>query len=329
MGLTTSLIALTLLQPGQLGAEIYHDFRAGQPLPASFRVIGHDGGKYTKPEQGGFRITIPADRKFVHDRVGLEMAGPFKGDFEVTAGYELLHADAPTNGYGVGVELFVHMSAKPTEDGMGLYRVKRVNEGDDYMVSRNSMENGKGRYLQRHFPTSCTKGKLRITRRGADATNWVAEGDSDNFKELCRYELGSDPVKMIWFTGFTGHFGYDVDLRIVDVRVRTDVPVAEQTAGPRFLADDQQDNVAGKSWLALYLAAGMGITVGLVLCALLYLGLRRRRAAGGDRATATAALRCSGCGRALRTSAAHAGKRVRCPQCGQASVVPLNEVGQA
>src|SRR5579864_8103167 len=98
MGLT-SLIALTLLQPGQLNTEIDEDLRSGQPLPAVFRVIGHDGGKYTKQEKGGFRITLPADRKHT-DRVGLEIARPIKGDFEITTSYEIIHADAPVTGYG-------------------------------------------------------------------------------------------------------------------------------------------------------------------------------------------------------------------------------------
>jgi hypothetical protein len=48
---------------------------------------------------------------------GLEIKTTLRGDFEITAGYELLRADQPKEGYGVGFELFVHPSEAPQARG--------------------------------------------------------------------------------------------------------------------------------------------------------------------------------------------------------------------
>ena len=58
----------------------------------------------TKREEAGLRITLPADRT-PNQPVGFKTTMVLSGDFEITAAYELLAADPPTTGYGVGVNL--------------------------------------------------------------------------------------------------------------------------------------------------------------------------------------------------------------------------------
>src|SRR5262249_21854684 len=94
--------------------------------------------------------------------------------------------------------------------------------GDVYMVSRNTIRDGQRQYLQKYFPTSAASGRLRITRAGEEAALYAAEGPAGDFRELCRYPLGREDVKTVWLTAYTRHTRHAVDLRVVDLRVRSD-----------------------------------------------------------------------------------------------------------
>ena len=95
--------------------ELYSDFRGGAaPLPP-LALVGSDAAAVTRPEEGGFRIILPPRRKQT-DAVGLTLSGPVRGDFEITVRYQILHADRPVDGHGVGFELYAQTDT-PTRDG--------------------------------------------------------------------------------------------------------------------------------------------------------------------------------------------------------------------
>src|SRR5262245_2574279 len=75
-----------------------HDFR-GQSLPSAVRLTGPQVGKFARVEAEGLRITLPRDRKDVAAQVGFSIPLNVRGDFEITADVELLHADVPPTGY--------------------------------------------------------------------------------------------------------------------------------------------------------------------------------------------------------------------------------------
>jgi hypothetical protein len=99
-------------QPGPLGSTFYRDFRNRRGPDVSLDVIGPDAESALRPEDAGLRITLPANRENT-DKVGLQLTAPIKGDFEITGGYEILDAEQPKTGYGVGVELFIQTTARP------------------------------------------------------------------------------------------------------------------------------------------------------------------------------------------------------------------------
>ena len=104
-------------------------------------VIGASGLAVTKASDGGLQITLPAQRKST-DAVGLMLTARVKGNVEITAAYDILHADQPTTGHGVGFELYVTTDT-PTNEGLGLLRVARVNEGEVYVSSRITTQGGR------------------------------------------------------------------------------------------------------------------------------------------------------------------------------------------
>jgi serine/threonine protein kinase len=310
--------------------EFYHDFRGHKPLPPCFRPIGPDAEDRMRPEDAGWRITLPAERDST-DRVGLEMDSPIKGDFEITAGYEILRADRPHTGYGVGFELFI-VIATPAQDGLGVYRVARVREGEVYMVSRNGEEGGTRTYRQKYIPTTATSGRLRVTRAGRRATLWAAQGAADDFVELCAYDLGAEDVDKVWLAAFPGSSTSAVDLRLVDLKVRSDNPVAAQPADATPAALPQQPGQRG--WLAAAGAVGLAVVCTLLVVA--WLAVRRRGAAptpapdagANPGARPTISFPCPACGHTLRVRPELAGKKGKCPHCHEAVRIPATDAGE-
>jgi hypothetical protein len=305
--------------------ELYHDFRGRRALPPFLEPGGPFGEAQMGPEDAGWRITLPAERDST-DRVVLETKFPIKGDFEITAGYELLHVDRPRTGYGVGFEVFLE-TATPTREALGVYRVARVKEGDVYMVSRNLDDNGTRRYLQQYIPTSATSGRLRVTRAGRLATLWAAEGPGDDFRQLCAYDLGPEDVDKVFLSAFTGSAHAAVDLRLVDLKVRSDGPLPVEAADALPVAAPPRPGQRG--WLAAALVVGVAVAFTLLLGVWLSVTRRRRPASAAPDAPANPGppapaipFPCPACGKPLKVKATLAGKKVRCPHCGEAVPVP-------
>src|SRR4051794_30665701 len=108
-------IALMVASPDSSAQEIkkyaqefYHDFR-GKPLPRDFRMFGDPEEEFIKEEAAGFRLSLP--KTWIHKLggVGCETRFGIKGDFEATGTFEILQADEPPKGFGVGPSLSAHM----------------------------------------------------------------------------------------------------------------------------------------------------------------------------------------------------------------------------
>ena len=85
-----------------LKAKFEQDFRGGDPKNPNLRFI-HD--RNVRWETGGVRITMPAGQGKI-PTTGVAANFQVKGDFQITASYEVLKAQQPTEGYGVGVSIY-------------------------------------------------------------------------------------------------------------------------------------------------------------------------------------------------------------------------------
>jgi hypothetical protein len=295
--------------------ELHYDFRGSQPLPPGIRVAGAVHNAVTRPEEEGFRITLAGNRPNPIGRVGLEMKTTLRGDFEITAGYEILHAEQPTKGHGVGFEFFAHTVHVP-QQGFGVYRMARVGQGEVYFVSRNYLNpDGSPGWQQEHIPTTARAGRLRITRSGTKATAWAAEGTSNNFQVLRTYDLGPEDIKVIWLMAYTGHVQLALDLRVTDFTIRSGISI------PSAPPPESTPDVPLRLWRFL------AIVVGLLLISAAGAWWFARRRGGktvavGPLADAPVAMACPGCGKTLQARPELAGKKVKCPQCGKAVLVP-------
>ncbi|HJT78163.1 MAG TPA: protein kinase, partial [Gemmataceae bacterium] len=218
--LAARALLLQVVSPAPPSTEFYQDFRGGQAPAPPLYLAGPDAATLTRPEAGGFRVTLPRDRKG-QERVGLEMPTRIKGDFEITAGYEILQVEQPVKGpHGVAFSLLVETDT-PRHDVVELARATRGTEGEVYNCARiTTGDDGKRKYQHAFPPASGEKGRLRLTRVGREVTLSAAEGEAGEFQELTRYDLGPEDVIAVSATGFTGYAPNLLDLRILDFRLR-------------------------------------------------------------------------------------------------------------
>jgi DNA-directed RNA polymerase subunit RPC12/RpoP len=302
-------------QPGAtLTAELYQDFRLGQPLLPPLDFFGPEAAARTNLEKGGIRVTLPADRH-AKDPVGVLMTTPLPGDFELTASYEIVEAKRPKAGYGVGFEFYITTDT-PSEEALAFYRMSRVAEGDVFLLNRMTTVDAKRRYNQKvvitHDPTR--SGQLRLTRTGTQLTCAATDGGAD-FRELGAFDLGPEPLKYVRVAGFTGNAPESVEVRLLDLRVRASSPFQGANSGYGTFAG---------GWLA------GSVVLAIVCCVLLTLGLRlqarrHHRAllspAAAAVATAVLTFSCASCGKGLKAKTELAGRKVKCPYCGAGVLV--------
>ncbi len=148
------------------------------------------------------------------DKAGLKLAYRLAGDFDVTAGFEILQADRPTEGYGLGFSLFLD-TASSIGEGLGLERLNHIEKND--ILSSFHMtpgENGERDFHHKWHPSAMRSGRLRIIRSAGQSTFWAAEGDAGEFQRLPLDQRFAAATTTVWVAAFPGAAHNPVDLRI-------------------------------------------------------------------------------------------------------------------
>jgi hypothetical protein len=260
---------------------------------------------------------------------GLSLAPGAHCDFEIAVGYELLTA-APSLGRGVGFELYL-MLETPVADALAFMRVKRPDGKDHFAGNYLKTVDGKRRGIQKVAPALAASGQLQISRRGTKFTCAAADGPGGDLRELFSYDGDAADVRMIRIAAYPGQSAAEVEVRLLDFRLRADHLKPELIAA--LDAPAPVPPAGGRLWLTLAVLIALAICLALVVTAILmFLGRRRpgmtippgnatpnrRSAAPADGAIS---LPCSVCGKSLNVKPELAGKKVKCPHCGGATVV--------
>jgi hypothetical protein len=199
-----------------------------------------------------------------------------KGDFEITSSYEILQVGEPIQRHGVAFALLVQTDT-PRRDVAELTRSRDAPHGDVYNCARISTDDqGQRTYHHERPSAGADRGRLQLTRRGREVTLSAAEGPAGEFKELTRYDLGTEDVIQVSATAFTGYAPNALDLRILDLRVRG-LSAPESAAPGSSLAGPQSPR--SRTWL--FTAGLLGLLLFLTALVLWLVALRRRR--GEDR----------------------------------------------
>lgn len=329
-----------------LPEKLYQDFRGAQ-RPQPLRLFGPDAEEVTRAESAGLRIALPANYK--KRGVWVTPQAPVSGDFDITAGYELLAVEQPREGAGAGIV----MLAKSAEDKRiaKLCRLLRVQEGERYLADiTDSNFQPKPKITTKMVPTLARAGQLRFVREGSILRYLVAEAPDQEFREIHRAEFGSGDVTELKLVITNHESAAAVDARLIDLRIRAGRfstvaaqpiavsprpaarPAAETSSPPAIVKHSEAGGQpadglpvrSGRPWLML--AAGI---FGLLAVAGLVAGLRSqgRRHRGQDRAASEPhapilKATCGACGKNLKAPATRAGKTGKCPRCGEIVVLP-------
>lgn len=200
------------------------DFRKGQFDNVQLRPIGEGTARLLQPGPDGLRVRIPAGSG--PDRVGFKPQWTIEGDFEITASFEVVRADKPDKGYGVGPGLHL-MFKSPGEDAATLSRLVRVKEGEVFgahYATSDDPKNPKQRNRRvKLSPASERSGKLRLVRTGDSLRYFVVDGNGDDFREIDQGPVVTGPVAQIWFV--VNRHGASTGTEVVwkDVTVRAEV----------------------------------------------------------------------------------------------------------
>ena len=327
--------------------EFYHDFR-GQPKPAELTWFGVKKDNLVKEQPDGLRITLP--KTFIHDwgGVGITTAFGFKGDFEVTTSFEILQADKPPgNNVRVGVLLAV------STGGDGIASLARViNPKGEEVVFWDWHHDS--RISANVTPCTGREGRLRLKRTGNMLYYlWGAGTQGEDFQEIKQCEYGNGDIEHVRLVATTGRTPSTVDVRLLDLRIRTqspgDLPTpSPKTSGSTGEGPTSAPKTAGRSalWILAILIGGIAMIGGLLVWLRRRSGgtkkeapglplPQRRRAKESPKKQVEEALelmpepvagpvyfQCSGCEKKLRAKAELRGKKIKCPQCAQAVLVP-------
>lgn len=195
------LLLMVVLVNGQtsLDAEYRVDFRDGNFDNRQLSLIGAGSSRLIKAGPSGLLIKTPA--KIAINEVGFAAKCVVKGDFEITASYEILDLAKPDSGYGVGPCMHVLTESK-AEHAATLSRLQRVKEGDVYAAHSAwyaDAENGprEREHRVRLFDTKADSGKLRMVRSGTKLQYLVADERSEEFRQVDQVEFTDADVELI------------------------------------------------------------------------------------------------------------------------------------
>ena len=347
MGSSSLLSLLFAAEPPV--TELVHDFRDGKPLPAWLVLNGPVEEAEINLADGGMRITLPAKRKS-HQAVGVETKLVFSGDFEITAAFELLAIEQPATGYGVGVSLNLARAADRKLFGK-IARFWRAQEGNVFISEFWNNDPPKFRRLK-SVPTEARTGRLRLVRESDALRYLAAEGFDGDFQEVYQAIFSADDLAQLRLVvSDSGEPGNAVDARLLELKIvgsklsvleappapapvtakakatgtentTPNVPLSMPPVPPEIKPGEPQQ---GRSfWWLLTLVAVIVMAAGGLS---LQRWFRRKRLApaNGKVAPAPVTFACPACRKNLKVRAELIGKKVKCPQCGQANILPGNQ----
>lgn len=314
------VLALALFAGSRACAdEFYHDFRSGT-LPRGLALFQAKKEGVVKIEPEGLRITVPKDWEHPFGGVGVSTTFGLKGDFEITTTFEILEAETPPAGFGVGVTLRV-VKAEPSNELANLSRVVRAKDRQVVLWSRSvEIPGAKPKYPEGAVPCTDKVGRLRLKRVGPMLHYlWAPGTEGGEFKEIKNLEFGDNDIKRVVLVGFNGRQPANADVRFFDLRIDSgaDNPAPQPAAAP--VVGPPADRPRSYWWLITAVSAaalvGIALAIGVVV-------RRRRPSTSAEAAPIREALelRCPHCEKRLKVPSSAAGKKVKCPGCAAAFV---------
>lgn len=236
-GLTLTILAIVLSSSAStplLAAEQYSlDLAKGEFKDRLFRLIGPNASAAVDRKSGFVRL--PADRPG-QPQVGIASRFGMGGDFEVTAGFEIIGLDTPEDGYGSGVALRLIKPGEPTQRAV-ISTVLVPGKGDLVRTDVIDFENQKiVAHRVEALPGKVRKGRLRVARTGTRVSFLISEqmqGGDGTFRLLREMSFGDEDIQSAALLADTGGARSRLTARLISLVVRADrLPTGTQAPPP-------------------------------------------------------------------------------------------------
>lgn len=348
--------AAALLKPPELLAptpeyakEYYHSFKGNPAKAPGWDFHGPDAVECVRFEREGLRISMPAGWKGERPGTGVRADFGVKGDFEITMGFEILKEPDPAELGKTGTRLTLSVVKNTAHFGTPHSEIATLSRsisgkcGTIFVtwMRRRKPADDDDEIRAKIYPTTAKSGRLRLVRSGAELFYLKAEGADDTFKVLTKFTFGAEDLLHVDIVASTGGENATLDARITDIRIRAQaLPGAPATdSGPAGALAENAPQGPKREWLTTTLLLGAAVLVLFGTVAGVQVLRRRRRPAAPPPAEITPAesnpvstaiaARCAGCGKKLKVRGELAGKKVKCPECGKAVLVPAAKTSAA
>jgi hypothetical protein len=330
---------------GKQYAEEYHpQFKAETKEVPGLLIYGPEASGCVKFEPDGLRITLPAGYPRQRSGTGVVTEFGIKGDFEITARFEIL--EEPRVGAGgnpTDLSLVVVPNELPEPDVW-----YKASQNRALLARELTGANQTGRFhadattwtldiptdqwgnelfsrVELHHSerslTTARTGRLRLVRSGSVLFFSTSEDAAEEFSLLHKHEFGTRDLKNVRILASTGGPAASLDVRVTDIRIRADGFVKPTEAIPQPTAGAG----GGWSWGGILLAVAVPVVIALGT----WWYRRRGRAAPAEQPAGAAdspaiVFECPGCKKRLKVKSERAGSRVKCPSCGKPVEVPAS-----
>jgi hypothetical protein len=348
----------TSAQPqGMIYKEEFHPSFKGNPKQvAGLKVFGTQKSSVTY-EGDALRITLPtgSDRPRAGD--GVVTTFGVKGDFEITAGFEIVSEPASKPIYPTDFKLVVVPYDEVVREGWYRSNQNRASIAREFPhvdsaggFCANTTQWTPGPDAKPHTvdkwgrPTTekiepeihvragaeTKSGVLCLVRSGGMLSFLYKDGADKNFRRLHESAFGTKDIKNVRLLAFANAPSPGFDVRVTGLTIRADAfPKMPETAfGPfEFTRQDFSPKMPVRTKVLIGIA--------LFMAALLVIGivwrfvLKRPNSAPASSTEASSGNKidffCSQCGTPLKIKAELAGGQVKCPNCNTINQVPQAE----
>ncbi len=237
------------------------DFRGGQMDERFLAYFPGPMKDEMQLEPAGLHIQLGL-LPMARQATGVETRFRVRGDFAITASFELLRAETPTKGFGAGATLFL-ITDTPSADRIKFacsYRPK-----GQYYICQLVTPAAEKKQQQIFVPTAVRKGKLQLVRRGGVVTFLAMEEGEPEFRLLHELELGPHDLQTVRWVAECDRTDVPLDVRLEDLAIRA--PDMRRLAGLPADAPELARAAPPPRRTALVVAGLLGLGLGgLWLC---------------------------------------------------------------
>jgi ribosomal protein S27E len=337
-------------EPKKEYAQEYHQPFKGHPEKrGDLALLGPDAEQCVKFDPDGLRIALPADYPRPRPGTGVITDFVVKGDFEITATFEILQepkaglTEEPTE---VRLVVVPDEHAEPEvwhKANQNRASLSRQAAGRSYAsrfladstrwnpdLPKDKWGNANFSNVELHTNqaslTEAKSGRLRLVRSGSMLFFYTSEDSAKEFNLLHKNEFGTKDLKNVRILASTRGPAVAFEVRVTDLWIRADAFAKPSGAPPQPAVE-----AARRGWWVILAAIAVPlVAIPLALGAWLYVRMRNRAAPVEKRelaagASPVIAFECPGCGKRLKANAERSGSKLKCPQCGKAVAVPTSE----